>query len=326
MSKEPGEDPSTSKYEIKVVPYDPNWPFQFETEAEKIEKALGDNFIAIHHVGSTAVPGLLAKPRIDIMIVVRERRPSIIQLESIGYEYRGGFNIPFHYGFRKRGEVEFNLHVYEEDHPDVELLITFRDYLRQHPSARDDYVNIKQELLEMQASFEKNNSIYTGYTLGKNNYICKVLDDAGFDRLRLMKCTHHTEWEAAKYLRDKYFFGPRGIDDTYTWTFNHNSHVHFIFYQGTKIIGYTHIQLWQDARAAIRIIVIDEAYRKHGFGTKFLALVEKWLKEEEYTSVHTESTFESRLFYEKQGYTAMPLNDPDGHASNPNDIPFGKIL
>ena len=220
------------KYEIQIVPYDSDWPLQFAVEKENILKALGDNCISVHHIGSTAVPGLAAKPRIDIMVVAKQRGTTIESLASIGYEYRGEFNIPLHYGFRKRGGIEFNLHVYEADHPDVELLLLFRDYLRAHPEARDEYAVLKQKLLEADTSFEKNSSIYTGYTLGKNDFICNILEKAGFNQLRFMKCTHFSEWEAAKQFRQKYFFGKHDIQDPYTWTFNHEEHIHFILYMG----------------------------------------------------------------------------------------------
>jgi len=313
-------------YEIQLVPYDPNWPLQFATEAASISSALGDNCMRVHHVGSTAVPGLAAKPRVDILVVAHQRLTTIASLATIGYEYRGEFNIPLHYGFRKRGLIEFNLHVYEPDHPDLELLLSFRDYLRSHPAVRDEYAALKQKLLEEDTSFEKNNSIYTGYTLGKNDFICKILEKAGFKRLRFMKCTHHAEWEAAKKFRQKYFFDKVQVVDPYTWTFNHEQHVHFILYIGTKIIGYAHIQLWSKSRAAIRIIVIDEVHRTHGFGAKFLHLLEKWLKEQGYNSIHTQSSHEALLFYQEQGYVAMPFNDPEDHASDPLDVSMGKML
>jgi len=311
---------------MQLVPYDLNWPTEFEAEAKLLRLALGDNYIAVHHVGSTSVPGLAAKPRIDVLVVVQQRLSTIEKLEPVGYEYRGEFNIPLHYGFRKRGKVDFNLHVYEEDHADIESLIKFRDYLREHSSARDEYAALKQNLLESESSFEKTNSIYAGYTLGKNNFICNILDKSGFNRLRFMKCTHYTEWDAAKTFRQRSFFDKVPISDPYTWTFTHPDHMHFVLYKGTKIIGYAHIQLWPAARAALRIIVVDEPYRSHGYGANFLQLIEKWLKEQGYRSIHIESSPEALLFYKKHNYVAMPFDDPEGHTNKYQDIPLGKIL
>lgn len=83
---------------IEVVPYDPNWPHIYEKEAALIGQALGGNCLAIHHIGSTAVPGLAAKPKIDIIAVVQDPLLVRDQLEKIGIHYRGEYNIPLHYG------------------------------------------------------------------------------------------------------------------------------------------------------------------------------------------------------------------------------------
>jgi GrpB-like predicted nucleotidyltransferase (UPF0157 family) len=102
---------------IEVVPYDPNWANWFQEEAEKIKEALGANCLTLHHVASTSIPGLAAKPRIDIIAEVAEPEKSITQLEPLGYEYRGEWNIPMKYGFRRRGGLEVNLHVFGKNHP-----------------------------------------------------------------------------------------------------------------------------------------------------------------------------------------------------------------
>lgn len=191
---------------IEVIPYNPKWPLQFEDEASKIQDALGDNFVNIHHIGSTAIPGLAAKPKIDIIAVVQHPEKSVKQLQSIGYDFRGEYNIPLHYGFSKRGTASVNLQVYEENHPEIELNLTFRDYIRSHPKVRDEYSQLKFGLLEKETSFEKNNSMFTGYNLGKNSFIHRILKKTEFNRLRFVICKHFDEWDAAKHFRRKYFF------------------------------------------------------------------------------------------------------------------------
>jgi GNAT superfamily N-acetyltransferase len=134
------------------------------------------------------------------------------------------------------------------------------------------------------------------------------------------------EWDAAKHLRNKYFFIPGGMEDPYTWTFEHPDHAHLVLYQGTKIIGYTHIQFWPDNRAAMRIIVLEEDCRRKGLGSTFLAMCEKWLNHLGCTSLHVESHPNAFAFYQQNGYVDMPFNDPDGYESDPNDIPLGKVV
>lgn len=312
---------------IEVVPYNLGWPQMFEEEAIRIKQALGDACVVVHHVGSTAVPGLCAKPKIDIIAVVKEGELSVPLLKKIGYDYRGEFNIPFHLGFSKRLPLpNINLHVYEEGNSEVELNLLFRDYLRAHPEALEEYAALKLELVKQGFEPKTNNAKVSQFNLGKDAFIKKTLNQAGFDGLGMRFCAHHDEWKAARHFRNKYFFDKVPMADPYTWTFDHKDHVHFVFYQGTKIIGYTHIQLWPEQRAALRIIVIDELHRNQGLGGHFLTLCERWLKEKEYKTFHTQSSPDAYNFYRKQGYTEMSFSDPDDYESDPQDIDMGKIL
>src|ERR1700722_8568009 len=253
------------KKKVIVTPYNPDWPKIFEIEASKIKKALGPNCLAIHHIGSTSIPGLSAKPVIDIIGVIKDPEKAIEPLEGLGFTYKGEYNIPLRLYFNRSADININLHVYEEGHPEIELNLLFRDYLRNHPETRDEYAHLKEQLLKEKSSHEKNNSVFTGYNLGKDAFIRRVLKAANFSRLRMMKCTHYIEWDAVKRLRQKYFFDPLSIEDPYTWTFNHQEHVHLVLYLVTEIAGYAHIQLWPDQRAALRILVIDELYRHRDF-------------------------------------------------------------
>jgi GrpB-like predicted nucleotidyltransferase (UPF0157 family)/GNAT superfamily N-acetyltransferase len=312
---------------IEVVPYDPNWPGIFEQEARLIQHALGHNLIAIHHIGSTSVPGLASKAKIDMIAVVQDPLLACGSLETIGIDYRGEYNIPLHYGFSKRGAIGLNLHVYEESHPEIEWNLCFRDYLRNNPNKRDDYVRLKYELTQDASSFHKEGgSPFTNYTLRKGNFIRRMLKEAGFHRMRMLKCNDAMEWQAAQHFRHIYFFGPRGIEDPYTWTFNHKEHAHLVLYEGTEVIGYAHIQFGPDQRAAIRMIAVDDHQRNQNAGSNFLAFIERWLQRLGVKNIHAQSRQSSLRFYLKNGYTNMPFNDFENHEYDPKDIPVGKIL
>lgn len=311
---------------IVVTPYNPEWPQIFEKEAAKLKEALGANCIAIHHVGSTSVPGLLAKPVIDIIGVVRNPEIAISPLEKLGFTYKGEYNIPMRYFFNRSEGVDTNLHVYEEGHPEIELNLLFRDYLRENSEARDQYAQLKVELLKDASSHKKHNSLFTGYNLGKDPFIRSILRAVNFNRIRMMHCTHYAEWDAAKRFRNKYFFDPLSISDPYTWTFNHPEHAHFILYKGIEIVGYAQIQFWPDQRAALRIIAIDENHRQQGLGSQFLHMCEQWLKKQGFKSIHDEARQSAVNFYRKNGYTEMPFNDPTGEPPSPHDLAMGKIL
>jgi GrpB-like predicted nucleotidyltransferase (UPF0157 family) len=87
---------------VLVAPYDSSWSSQFEAQANNIKTALGDSFVEIHHVGSTSVPGLAAKPKIDIIACVKDLTFDHHGLTDLSYEYRGGFNLPFRKSFTYR--------------------------------------------------------------------------------------------------------------------------------------------------------------------------------------------------------------------------------
>lgn len=312
---------------IKVVPYDPKWPEQFEAEAQEIKGALGENCLAIHHVGSTSILGLSAKKILDIIVVAASPQKAKTTLEHIGFRYKGEYNIPGRMVLDRKDHPEIHIHMYEEGNAEIQLNLCFRDYLRNSPEALEEYCNLKQKLLADESSYIKQEGqIFTGYNLGKDAFIRSILQKAGFDGVRFLKCTHYLEWEAAKNMRQKYFFDKNNIEDPYEWTFNHKDHVHLILCKGIEIVGYSHIQLWPEARAAMRIIVIDDKYRNEGFGGKFLKLYENLLKSQNYISVHVESSPEALAFYRKHDYAEMPFKNPDGYKSDSTDTMLGKFL
>lgn len=137
---------------IVVVPYDPQWQDLFEQEAEKIRSVLGDLLIEIHHIGSTSVPGLAAKPVIDMLPIVRD--VALVdglnpQFEAIGYEPMGENGIPGRRYFRKGGVYHrsHHLHIFGQDNLiGINRHLAFRDYLRSHPDIVAEYAALKQKL------------------------------------------------------------------------------------------------------------------------------------------------------------------------------------
>ncbi len=152
-----------------------------------------------------------------------------------------------------------------------------------------------------------------------------VLND-GSAPLRIEEAKSVDEWSAVRDFRRKNFFDRAGLEDPYTWTFNHVNHRHFLLYGSLEIIGYAHIQLWPNERAAMRIIVIEAMRRNNHLGSAFLELCEQWLKRQGYHSIHVESSKAALGFYKKNKYREMPFNDPDGYKAGPLDIAIGKVL
>ena len=158
---------------IVVQPYDPTWPALFQKEAERLCPLLGNNLAGLHHIGSTAVPGLAAKPTIDILIVVRShaRLDACCQeLESLGYQAKGENGIPGRRYFQRlAGEDHlFHLHAYEDGHPDIRRHLDFRDTLRDHPETAQAYAALKHALM---AQYTYDPKLYTE---GKSDFIQAV--------------------------------------------------------------------------------------------------------------------------------------------------------
>lgn len=138
-----------SKRRIVVVPYDPRWADLFAQERAAIVQACGCRVSAVHHIGSTAVPGLAAKPIIDIRAVLQEPEDGVLcikPLGRLGYGFRCANGIDGRYYFTKGNPRSRHLHMYPSDHPEVGRHLRFRDYLRSDPDAAAAYADLKLRL------------------------------------------------------------------------------------------------------------------------------------------------------------------------------------
>ena len=154
---------------VSVVPYDDAWEELFEAEAEQIRAALGSELRVIEHVGSTAVPGLAAKPVIDIAISVESLDElDIAALEELGYRYVPAFeeDSPDR-RYLTRGD--YHLHAYEQEHEEFMDFLRFRDYLRTHPEDADAYGDLK---LTLAAEFLDDRA---GYQAAKAPYVARLV-------------------------------------------------------------------------------------------------------------------------------------------------------
>jgi GrpB-like predicted nucleotidyltransferase (UPF0157 family) len=139
-------DTTTEKLAVELVPHSPEWAKQAADESARLAKALGDCLIVVHHIGSTSIPGILAKPTIDLMPLVTtlaalDTREAAVR--ALGYEWRGEFGIPGRrfcslMGGEPRRRL-FNVHCFQASLPDVERHLAFRDYLLSHPEKARAY-------------------------------------------------------------------------------------------------------------------------------------------------------------------------------------------
>lgn len=134
MSTDP-RDAEPLRAAVIIEPHDPRWPEVFEVLADAIRGALGTRAKSLDHVGSTSVPGLAAKPVIDIVLTVHDSAEEAdyrADLESAGFEYRFAEPDWFEHRLFKRAAPAANLHVFSEGCEEVERMLAFRDWLRTH--------------------------------------------------------------------------------------------------------------------------------------------------------------------------------------------------
>jgi GrpB-like predicted nucleotidyltransferase (UPF0157 family) len=137
---------------VRLVAYDPTWPLEFDAEVERIERACDGLPIKLEHIGSTSIPGLSAKPVIDILAGRPGNIPGaryVNAFKQLGYEHKGAYGIPGRNYFRKGVPRTHHVHLVSwssnlwRDH------LLFRDYLRAHPEIAREYETIKRELATM---------------------------------------------------------------------------------------------------------------------------------------------------------------------------------
>jgi len=159
---------------VEVVPHDARWRDAFEAEAKCVAAALGGNVVAIHHIGSTAIANIYAKPVIDLLVEVRDINEVDGQspaMESLGYEVMGEYGIPGRRYFRKDSRERIrthHIHAFEANSAEAERHLAFRDYMIAHPGDAQRYSELKRRLAE-----EHPQSL-DAYMDGKDDFIKEV--------------------------------------------------------------------------------------------------------------------------------------------------------
>ena len=123
---------------IEVVPYDPQWIARFEEEANLLRPVFGEEVVAIHHIGSTSIPGMTAKPIIDILLEVRDIDcidAFNAAMGRLGYEARGEYGLPRRRYFPKtvNGQRTVHVHTWERGDDEIKRHLAFRDFMIAHP-------------------------------------------------------------------------------------------------------------------------------------------------------------------------------------------------
>jgi GrpB-like predicted nucleotidyltransferase (UPF0157 family) len=171
-----------SSYE-NILPYNPDWAHRYEEEADKLKEVFGEELLGIEHIGSTSVPGLLAKPIIDIMVLIDSHKNAekyIPKLEALDYPFDSTAHTDIsteRHLFRKGSPTQYHLSIAYADRGSFwKRQLAFRNYLREHPEERDRYAALKQELIKKDPTGK---GTYIG---DKTDLINEILDKSGFVR------------------------------------------------------------------------------------------------------------------------------------------------
>jgi GrpB-like predicted nucleotidyltransferase (UPF0157 family) len=134
---------------VEIAEYDPVWAELFSREEKRVRNALGDQVLLLEHVGSTSVPGLAAKPKIDMLLVVAdsvEEAAYVPAVEAAGYVLHIREPDWHEHRLLKGPDTDINLHVFSPDCPEIARMLLFRDWLRHNEADRRLYERTKREL------------------------------------------------------------------------------------------------------------------------------------------------------------------------------------
>jgi GrpB-like predicted nucleotidyltransferase (UPF0157 family) len=169
-------EPKVHSAPITLVDYDPEWPALFEREDRRIRAALGDKVLRLEHTGSTSVPGLAAKPNIDMTMIVPDSSDEstyVPDLEAAGYVLWIREPDWDEHRVFKGPDTNVNLHVFSPGSPEVERMVGFRDWLRAHDDDRDLYLRTKRELAAREWKYVQN------YADAKSAVVEEIIARAG---------------------------------------------------------------------------------------------------------------------------------------------------
>jgi GrpB-like predicted nucleotidyltransferase (UPF0157 family) len=172
-------EPTRADGPIHLAEYDPDWPALYERDAARIRSILGDRVRLLEHAGSTSVPGLSAKPIIDMVLAVPDSADEsayVPTMEAAGYVLRIREPDWFEHRQFKGPDTNINLHTFSDGCPEIERMLAFRDRLRTHDEERIRYENTKRELASRQWTYVQH------YADAKGEVVEGIIERAFADR------------------------------------------------------------------------------------------------------------------------------------------------
>lgn len=311
---------------IDVVPHNPEWIRTFEREAGLLKSLMGDLIVRVHHIGSTAIPSIKAKPIIDMIPEVRDIQKvdtfnkKMSALGYINYGEDGLIGRRFFVKCLHNGERLVNAHFYTSNHPEIEQNLLFRDYLNTYPEEAVKYSQLKEKLA---ARFPHD---IGNYVNGKDLFVKAIIAKTGFDRFFLREVRTDNEWLHYHRIRKAELFEQYMQDVVYDM---HHPDLtapntkHYVFYRGANIIGTVFTDRLDDQRIALRLLAIDKGLKNKGYGSILIQQIEAVVRNEGYKVILLHANVPAYNFYKRNGYIEMEFNEP---GLCENYIDMGKLL
>ena len=169
-------DRNINKYSL--VPYDPNWPKQFEQLRTMLLGVFGEKALQVEHIGSTAITGMVAKPIIDALVIVEKMEDFMREKQAMtdkGYEYKENYiasDTVLFFKVNVEGEKVENIHVCEKDSPKAKHFLVMRDFFRTFPDKARAYSDLKK------ANAERYPDSYSDYRAAKKSFLDQIEKEA----------------------------------------------------------------------------------------------------------------------------------------------------
>ncbi|MED7788540.1 GrpB family protein [Francisella sp. 19X1-34] len=251
---------------IKLESHNPSWSKKFQLEAQSLKNILGNNCLELHHIGSTSIPKIYAKPIIDILIVVNDLAKvdlCNINMTKLGYIVKGEYGFFMRRFFIK--ENAFHVHIFEKGNSEIDRHLKFRDWMRTHTRDRLAYESLKKNLAK------KYQNDITAYSIAKTDFVTHIEEKAGWDGIKICKAFTELEWDKVAQYHSKY-----DLNIEYKSLKNDSSNTHFLLFKRELIIGYAYLQM-RNGKISINILEVDKKYQYSSVEEYFRASIQRWL-------------------------------------------------
>ena len=324
------QEPSTMKKDeyrkIEIVPHNPKWAQVFEQEAALLKNLMGAFIVNIHHIGSTAIPRIKAKPIIDIIPEVTDIKKVDNfnkKMNALGYINYGEYGLigrRFFVKSKPDGMRLVNAHCYATNHPEIKQNLLFRDFMNTHPREANNYSQLKEALA---AKYPHD---IDSYINGKDLFVKKILAKAGFDGFYLREVRTNNEWSQYHRIRKTELF-EQYLQNT-VYDPNHPSLAdpntrHYVFYKGAQIIGTVFTDRLDEKHVALRLLAIDQGLKNKGYGSILIQQIEAVVKNENYQVILLHANVPAYNFYKRNGYVEMEFKEP---SIGKKCIDMGKLI